>query len=459
MKRTTLATALSIACCLLAAGALASSHREAPNITKVPKLDGTDFYMFRSYESARGNFVTFIANYQGVQDPAGGPNFYLMDPRAIYEIHVDNNGDAQADKTFRFQFNNHFRNKQISVDGVPISVPLSNIGPFGGSASQWENANYLESYTVKTYGPDGDLEWARNTLTDGVFFIKPFDNIGNKSIPAYDAYANRYITPIRIDGCATPGKVFVGQRSDGFAVNLGEVFDLVNTNPLGPPDGETNTLAYKNVTTIALEVPISCVVGDSGSIIGAWTTSSLPYAGRWAQVSRLSAPLVNEVVIGLAAKDRFNASEPRDDAQFAKYVTNPTLPLLLQALFPSVTAPTRYPRDDLVAAFLTGVEGLNKPASVTASEMMRLNTAIAPVAASGQSNLGVLGGDTAGFPNGRRPGDDVVDIELRVAMGALLPPEDAPSGQLPFTDGATVRATDFPSRFPYLNSPLPGAHD
>lgn len=457
MKLTLLATGCMAM--LFGTVAIASSHREAPNITRTPKLDGTDFYMFRSYESARGNFVTFIANYQPLQGPGDGPNYYLMDPRAIYEIHIDNNGDAVADKTFRFQFMSHFRNKQISVNGTPISVPLSNIGPFSGSASQWQNANFIESYTVKTYGGDGKLAWAKNTQTDGVFFIKPFDNIGTKSIPDYDAYANRYITPIAIAGCATPGKVFVGQRQDGFAVNLGEIFDLVHTNPLGPPDGESNSLAAKNVTTIALEVPISCVTNGGDPIIGAWTTASLPYDNKWAQISRLSAPLVNEVVIGLAAKDKFNVSKPSGDAQFAKYVTNPTLPLLLQTLFPSVTAPTRYPRDDLVAAFLTGVSGLNQPASVTPSEMMRLNTSITAAGAGSQSNLGVLGGDTAGFPNGRRPGDDVVDIELRVAMGALLPASDAPSGQLPFTDGATVSASDFPSKFPYLNSPLPGATD
>lgn len=455
MKRTMMAIACTTF--LLGGVVLASSHREAPNITKVPKLDGTDFYMFRSYESARGNFVTFIANYQPLQGPGDGPNYYLLDPQAIYEINIDSTGDALADKTFRFQFNNNFRNKQISVNGQPISVPLTNIGPFGGSASQWENSNYLESYTVKTYGQDGKLEWARNTLTDGVFFIKPFDNIGNKSIPDYDVYADRYITPIMVEGCPTPGRVFVGQRQEGFAVNLGELFDLVNTNPLGPPDGEQNATAGKNITTIALELPISCVTSGSDPVIGAWTTASLPYNDRWVQISRLSAPLVNEVIIGLAGKDRFNASPPKDDAQFVKYVTNPTLPLLLQTLFPSVTAPTRYPRDDLVAAFLTGIDGLNQPASVTASEMMRLNTSIATKTAVNQSNLGVLGGDTSGFPNGRRPGDDVVDIELRVAMGALLSPDDAPSGQLPFTDGATVNATDFSSQFPYLNSPLPGS--
>ena len=177
------------------------------------------------------------------------------------------------------------------------------------------------------------------------------------------------------------------------------------------------------------------------------------------QVSRLSSPLVNEIVIGLPDKDRFNASQPKDDAQFAKYVTNPSLPELIQALFPGVQAPNTFPRTDLVAAFLTGVPGLNQPSGVKPAEMMRLNTSIAPKSAAAQKSLGVLAGDTAGFPNGRRPGDDVVDIELRVAMGVLLTDAEAPSRSLPYTDGADVRATDFASKFPYLRTPLPGASD
>jgi hypothetical protein len=167
-------------------------------------------------------------------------------------------------------------------------------------------------------------------------------------------------------------------------------------------------------------------------------------------------PLVNEVVIGLPDKDRFNTSEPKDDGQFADYVTNPTLPALLQALF-SVPAPTVFPRTDLVTAFLTGIPGLNQPKNVTASEMLRLNTSTPAVAAAAQSNLGVLGGGGAGFPNGRRPGDDVVDIEQRVAMGVLLPADQAQAGQLPYTDGATLSATSFGSSFPYINPPLPGS--
>jgi len=167
-------------------------------------------------------------------------------------------------------------------------------------------------------------------------------------------------------------------------------------------------------------------------------------------------PLVNEVVIGLPDKDRFNASEPKNDGQFANYVTNPTLPALLQVLF-NVPAPTALPRTDLVAAFLTGIAGVNQQKKVTASEMLRLNTSTPPVAAAQQKTLGVLDGDVAGFPNGRRPGDDVVDIELRVAMGVLLPADQAAAGQLPYTDGASLSAADFGQTFPYINAPLPGS--
>jgi hypothetical protein len=206
-------------------------------------------------------------------------------------------------------------------------------------------------------------------------------------------------------------------------------------------------------------MPIGSLTAGS-PIIGAWSTATLPNkAGTQVQVSRLASPLVNEVIIGLPDKDKFNASQPVDDAQFAKYVTNPTLPALIQVLYPSVTAPTVFPRTDLVAAFLTGVPGLNQPANVRPAEIMRLNTSIAPKVASQQKSLGVLAGDTAGFPNGRRPGDDVVDIELRVAMGVLLNDQQAPSRTLPFTDGADVRATEFRNTFPYLNTPLPGATD
>lgn len=450
MKRTALA--LAVLTMFAGSTAMASSHREAPEITAHPKVDSTDFYMFRSYEPGREGFVTLIANYQPDQSPAGGPNFYMMEEEAVYSIHIDNTHDGMADQIFQFRFNNTERELAIPVDGTDVEVPVQNIGPF--SAAGRENLNVIESYYITT--EDGRVE----NLTVGggqTNFTKPFDNIGNKSIDEYERYAKAHIASIGVPGCATEGRVFVGQRKEGFAVNLGGLFDLVNLDPLGPRDGAVNTLADKNITTIALELPIECVTNGSEPIIGAWTTARA--GDDLEQISRLSNPLVNEVVIGVSDKDAFNRSRPSDDGQFATYVTNPTLPEILEILFPSVQAPNVFPREDLVAAFLTGVDGLNQPANVTASEMMRLNTSIEPTARGEQNNLGVLGGDNAGFPNGRRPGDDVVDIALRVVMGALLPEADAPSGQLPFTDGTMNDSTDFANRFPYLASPLPGSEN
>ena len=455
MKKTTLA--LAVAGVVFAGAALGSSHREAPGIAKTPKVDGTDFYMFRSYESGRGSYTTILANYIGLEDSYSGPNYNLLDSNANYDINIDNDGDGIANITYRFKFTNIYRNITIPVGGMNIAVPLSNIAPFAGSTSP--NLNVLEAYTVNVFHSATGV-MAKNLSTNQNYFIKPFDNIGFKSEPRYAQYAESTITSIGIPGCTYPGRVMVSQRKEGFSVALGKIFDLINLNPVGAPDAEHNSLADKNVTTIALEVPTGCLTEGKGSIIGAWTTSSLPdSSGFMKQVSRLGMPLVNEVIIGLPDKDKFNASQPKDDAQFGKYVTNPTLPALIQALFPVVKAPTLFPRSDLVAAFLTGVPGLNKPATVTPSEMLRLNTSIFPKSAVNQQTLGVLAGDTAGFPNGRRPGDDVVDIELRVAMGALLSSADAPSGQLPYTDGAPVHATDFRNTFPYLNTPIPGSTD
>ncbi len=455
MQRTVLSTIIAGLLLGLSSAAIASSHREAPLITETPKVDGTDFYMFRSYEAGREGYVTFIANYVPLQDAYGGPNYFALDPNAVYAINIDNNGDAVADLSFEFRATNAIQNLTVPVNGVDVKVPLSNIGQFGSTPSAGDaGKNVIETYTV-TLAREG--KQIPGIGDGGRNLRKPFDNIGQKSIPNYAAYADSHIQTVRFRTCASDARVFVGQRKDGFAVALGKIFDLVNLNPVGPVDGNPNELADKNVTSFAIEIPIACLTTGGSPIIGAWTTARKTTNGVTKQLSRLGAPLVNEVVIGLGDKDKFNASQPKDDGQFATYVTNPTLPELLQILFPVVQAPNLFPRTDLVAAFLTGLDGLNKPANVVPSEMLRLNTSISPKVAANQSNLGALTGDTAGFPNGRRPGDDVVDIELRVAMGVLLSNADAPSGQLPYTDGATVKATDFRNTFPYLNTPIPGA--
>jgi hypothetical protein len=451
-----------------------SSHREAPFITETPKVDGTDFYMFRSYEPGREDYVTLVANYLPLQDPYGGPNYFSMDPDALYEIRIDNDGDAREDVTFQFRFRTERRD--IALDIGPegnrksVAVPLENVGPI--SAGNTQNLNVLETYTVSVvYGDASNAP--RIPIVDArggdSVFEKPADNIGTKSIPDYAAYARAHVRDVQLPN-GSLGRLFVGQRKDPFVVALGQAFDLFNLNPLGPVNGNDDKLADKNVTALVLEVPVDFLTAQSPTI-GGWTTASLHKnrmirtkshstetieAGPFVQVSRLGMPLVNELVIGLKDKDLFNASEPRYDAQFLTYVTHPTLPALLEALF-GVTAPTAIPRQDLVQVFLTGVPGLNQTA--TPCEMLRLNTSIAPTPAAMQNNLGVLGGDSAGFPNGRRPGDDVVDAALRVVMGVLLPAADAPSGQLPYTDGAYVDATFFDTAFPYLRDPIPGSLD
>lgn len=498
MKYTTKALITAIALCM-SASAVASSHREAPSITKTPKVDASDFYMFNSYENNRADYVTIIANYLPLQDAYGGPNYFALDPDALYEIHIDNNGDAIEDITFQFDFSQNLNSIEIDSDGdssTPnVAVPLSNVGDAANKA----NLQTSESYNVTMVKGDR-RSGSRSSLGT---FDKPFDYIGTKSFADYPSYARSFIKPLNLGSCGQ-GKVFVGQRAEGFAIDLGKVFDLINLNPLGERDGGTNILANKNVTSIAMEVPKACLINASNSdpVIGAWTTASVRQAtlvnpnpasgisttakkgGAWTQVSRLGMPLVNEVVIGLKDKDKFNASEPKDDvAKFAPYVFYPTLPALIETLYPSAPAPNNFPRQDLVTAFLTGVPTVNKPANAkqVPADMLRLNTSIAAIAAANQNDLGVLSiipgqndgrpnantDDVAGFPNGRRPGDDVTDIALRVSMGALchagLPaevtcvPSDAAAGQALFTDGAVKPATEFDSVFPYLTTPTPGS--
>ncbi|SHF99316.1 protein of unknown function, partial [Loktanella atrilutea] len=501
-----------------------------------PKIDGTDFYMFRSYEPGRDGFVTMIANYQPIQAPYGGPNYFTMDPNAIYEIHVDNDGDAIEDLTFQFKFDNNLVNKgngiELNIGGKNVAIPLRQAGQI--TANDREGAlNEIENYNVSVIRGDRRSGNGQPLTAPGGGrnFKKPLDNVGTKTIPNYNAYANRFIYDnVTIPGCNGKARVFAGQRAEAFAVNLGPIFDLVNLIPLQGADSaeypqyNVPDYAYKgvgiqqdranddligkaNVTSLAIEVPISCLTDGDDSVIGAWTTSSLPQAsledpsptyeqdakfgGAWVQQSRLSAPLVNEVVIGLRDKNLFNAAEPTQDAALATYVTNPTLPTLVDILFRDALgasgniAPSNYPRNDLVAAFLTGFPGFNQPAKVTPSEMMRLNTAVPPTPLAQQNVFGVVAEDLAGFPNGRRPVDDTVDIALRVVMGALCypvplgaelgvkgatedsasdnvnlglcKPSDAPVGNLPFTDGAPIKPSELPAAFPYLNAPLPGA--
>lgn len=521
--------ATSVLCCVMMTGSHASSHREAPYISKYPQVDGTDFYMFNSYEPGREGYVTILANYIPVQAAYGGPNYFPMDENALYEIHIDNNGDAEEDLTFQFRFNNEVPasgvvNFEIGSGENQRSIPavLRNVG--GIDAVNAGGLNYIESYSVAMVKGDrrsDDKAMLTHVGSDQTKFAKPFDYSGTKTFGGagqYGNYAQSFIYDMDIPECSLDAKVFVGQRLEGFKIALGEVFDLVNFVPVegdsspgagdgaGFPGGITqdedrNILARNNVTTIALELPVECITGDGNGVVGSWTTASLRQAtilnpnptidkpevtgGAWTQVSRLGNFLVNELFIGFPDKDKFNSSEPKDDTQFAHYVTHPVFPAIVNVLFKDAVnttlgadipdlAPVNIPRQDLVTGFLTGFPNVNQLATVTPSEMLRLNTGIPATPRDEQHWLGVAAGDVAGFPNGRRPGDDSVDIALRVAMGALCHPvplgengaginlglcaeTDAPIGAVPLTDGAPISARDFKNSFPYLLTPYPGS--
>ncbi|MCV2353064.1 DUF4331 domain-containing protein [Paucibacter sp. B2R-40] len=500
-----LAAAILLACTGLTQ---ASSHREAPFITTAPKVDGTDFYMFRSYEEGRKDYVTLIANYQPLQAAYGGPNYFAMDPNALYEIHIDNNGDAKEDLSFQFRFNNSLaaggKGVALPIGGKNIPIPLVQKGQVSGLADG--NLNLAETFGVSLVRGDrrsGVAMPLTNALTGSASFDKPVDNIGTKTIPDYPGYADQHIYSVNMPGCDKPAKLFVGQRKDAFAVNLGVIFDLVHapvdviTNPalIGAAQ---NTIDDANVTTLAIEVHKSCLT-NGDDVIGGWTTASLRQSrvlnatppsghqasekvgGSWVQVSRLGMPLVNEVVIGLPDKDKFNASSPKGDGQFIDYVTHPSLPALLEiALGLPNTAPTNFPRFDLVTTFLTGIKGVNQPKNVVGSEMLRLNTAIEPVRFDQQNRLGLVGNilaggtDNAGYPNGRRPKDDVVDISLVAVMGGLCMangnnnalgfgadcnPSKVPLGATAFKlhDAVDQAVVPLLSKFPYLFTPIAGS--
>jgi Domain of unknown function (DUF4331) len=359
---------------IVATPAGASSHREAPFITTSPKVDATDFYMFRSYEPGRSDFVTLIANYQPLQDAYGGPNYFAMDPNALYEIHVDNNGDAKEDITFQFRFKNTLAGNgagvNLNIGGKMVGIPLIQAGQVANVKDA--NLQLGESFGVTVVRGDRRTGTAAAVTMVGsgsATFDKPVDNIGVKTIPDYAGYAAKHIHNVNIPGCSIPARLFVGQRQDPFAVNLGTIFDLVNapvaviTDP-ALINAVPNTIGDKNVTTLAVEVHRSCLATQGDDVVGGWTTASLRQArllngkppsghqvsekvgGAWTQVSRLGMPLVNEVVIGLKDKDKFNASKPSGDGQFADYVTHPTLPALLEIALalPNTAPPTSRAR-------------------------------------------------------------------------------------------------------------------
>jgi hypothetical protein len=476
-----------------------SSHREAPQISKDPVADSTDVYAFVSPDAP--DTVTLIANYLPLQLPDGGPNFYEFGDDVLYEIHVDNTGDGTPDISYQFTF--------TSTYTTPASF-LYNTGPIESVDSPNWNRKQTFDLTMVTY-PGGVA--TPKTIATGL--ACPPCNIGPLSTPNYPDVG--YSTFHRLDQNGFNGMAFAGQRADGFYVDLGAIFDLGNLRPfeelhnmfglkntgLGKMAEGVNSITHLDVHTLAIQVPITDVVAGgtmptsptaSNAVIGVWTTASR-YAstvrnadgtqtntGAYVQVSRLGQPLINEVLIPIGTKDFWNAQSPSGDKQFVANYSNPELSQLLPTLYPGVfpnlakyNAGTPN-RADLVAILLTGIpKGVISSnfttqinGSTVQADELRLNVAIPPAKGSNRNNLGLLGGDVSGYPNGRRVFDDVATIELRALAGATLPlvdpsfKADAAAGEITF--GLTSSPTDLKAKnteryidiFPYLGRPIRG---
>ena len=438
----------------------ASSHREAPLISEDPVADNTDVYAFVSPDQP--DKVTLAANWIPFEEPAGGPNFFKFGDDVLYQIHVDTGGDAVPDVSYEWRFDTQVQNSETFLYNTGRVTSIDD-----------PDFNIRQTYTVAEVR-DG----VRTVLASGL--PTPPVNIGPRSTPNYARVASQAVQRVG------DYKVFAGQRDDPFAVDLGSVFDLLGLRPLNgahaiplPTENGVDGLGGYNVHTLAIQVPITALTAGGNrprdpasvnAVIGVYSQtkrfstrvlqadgSAPAQSGQFVNVSRLGNPLVNEVILPLSQKDKFNSSEPVDDAQFLPYVLDPEPGRLIPALYPGVSVPPA-PRTDLAAIFLTGIPGLNQPANVVPSEMLRLNVAIPPSAPAGEGDrLGVLGGDNAGFPNGRRLEDDVTDIELRAVAGATpFTPEFNVSPNNILTDGVDSNDRSFLSSFPYLALPHQG---
>lgn len=448
-----------------------SSHREAPGISKDPVADSTDLYAFVSPD--KPDTVTIIANYVPLEEPDGGPNFYEFGTDVVYDINIDNDADAQAEITYRFRFQTKITNPNTF---------LYNTGPITSlTSSSW---NRRQFYTVTK------IVNGQSTVV-GSGLASPPCNVGVRSTPNYASLASTAIHTL-----SSGETVFAGQRAEGFYVDLGSIFDLGVLRPFQnlhliplPATNGVNGTNNLNVHSIALQIPKTSLTRDGSnptneadpkSVIGVWTAAyrqkaemldgagSASWAGPWVQVSRLGNPLFNEVIVPMSKKDHWNALPPKDDSQFAQYVQHPELAGLLPVLYPGVfpnLAGLTAARADLVAILLTGIpsgiiSGFQNFTGKTLADMLRLNMAIAP--SSSPSIYGILGGDLAGFPNGRRVQDDTVAIELRAVAGATYPlvfPSYTPDGAASIiTDGLTPASVNAPylSVFPYLGTPYDG---
>jgi len=446
-------------------GVGASSHREAPLIMEDPVADNTDLYAFRSPDAP--DTVTLIANFVPFQEPGGGPNYFRFGEDVLYAINVDNNGDARADVSYEFRFRNDIQNPDTFLYAT-------------GPITSLDDADYNFRQVMDVYRVSGGqrTQIASNRLL-------PPENVGPRTIGVdYAQLAQQAVHPL-----TGGGRVFAGQRDDAFYADIASAFDLAGLRPLQPAhalppnaaaDG-IDTFSSYNVHTISLQVPISQVTRQGEPVIGVWSTASRPKVrvfnqnsgaqpvsrGRFVQVSRLGNPLVNEVVIPLGLKDVFNTLQPSQDAGALSQpadaagvtiplVQRPELATRIEQLYPGVTTPPA-PRNDLVSIFLTGIQGVNQPANVQPAELLRLNTSTPPTPFAQQDRLGLLAGQNDGFPNGRRLGDDVVDIALRaVAGGTPFTPtfNRAPNNAL--TDGVDGNDKPFLGTFPYQATPAQG---
>jgi len=460
-----------------------SSHREAPAIAKDPVADSTDLYAFVSPDAP--GTVTLIANYIPLEGPDGGPNFFEFGDDVLYAIHIDSDGDARPDVTYGFRFETKIKNPNTFLYNTGQITSID--------SASWNRPQF---YSV-TRTQNGQA----TTLGSGL--ACPPCNVGPRSTPAYAALAQSGIHSLS----GGHGKVFAGQRQEGFFVDLGSIFDLgalrpfqnLHLIPLPAVTPGVNGAKHLNVHTIALQVPIGDLTkdgsgtfsgtGDSKAVVGVWTAAYRRQArirpdadeggdgedvesGPWVQVSRLGNPLFNEVIVPMSKKDRWNSLQPAADSQFLQYVQHPELAKLLPVLYPGVfpkLAGLAAARDDLVAILLTGIPsgiipGFQNFTGTTPADMLRLNMAIAPN--HSPSILGLLGGDAAGYPNGRRVFDDVVTIELRAVAGLTY---QVVHGTTVFTaDGAAGAIYDvenpagntppvsYLSSFPYLNTPESG---
>ncbi|WP_020385203.1 DUF4331 domain-containing protein [Kribbella catacumbae] len=444
-----------------------SSHREAPEISKDPVADNTDVYAFVSPD--KPDTVTLIANFIPFQNPFGGPNFYEFGDDVLYQIHISNGGDGKADISYQFRFRAEIRNKKTF---------LYNTGPITSiKDSTWNRPQY---YSVTRVENGRSRILARDLAAPPV-------NVGPRSTPNYAKLAGEAIHTI-----GTNRKVFAGQRADGFFADLGSIFDLGTLRPFQAahliPSAAAmgvNGLQGSNVHTIALQVPISDLtrdgkkptdVLDPKSVIGVYATASRQQSkifdvllgislwhGPHKQVSRLGNPLFNEVIVPMAEKDKWNSRPPSEDKKYAQYVTKPELAGLLPALYPGVfpnLAAYKKPRADLAAILLTGipkgvVPGFQNYTGPVQADMLRLNVAVPP--AKTPNPLGLVAGDAAGFPNGRRVFDDVVTVEIRAIAGLTIPlvdPSYKPDGAASAVkDGTSNTNSDYLKVFPYLGTP------